>query len=133
MNKLKYRLTRKKISRMHPDGPSHTVVIMKGDVFVPTDSELRDFGDRLEIYEGQQASVAQPVPKPPPAAAPKEAPKADPAGVGGNLIKEKITLLSIPNVKKAIKAKRFTPDAVLAAERTGLNRPTLVKWLRSRV
>lgn len=108
-------------------------VLEAGDVFVPTDSELTSFGDRLELYEGQQASVAPPVPKLPPAAAPKEAPHADPAGAVGNLIKDQVASLSVPKVKKAINAKRFTPDAVLAAERTGLNRPTLVKWLQSRV
>ena len=136
MNKQKYRLTRKKITRFGKGGPMTNTVFKAGDVFVPTDSELSGFGDRLEVYEGQApAKTTQPAPKSkqPPAAPPATAPHADPAGAVGNLIQEQVTKMSIPNVKKALKAKRFTPDAVLAAERTGLNRPTLVKWLRSRV
>ncbi len=150
MNKQKYRLTRKKLTRFGKGGPMTSTVFVAGDIFVPTDNELRDFGDRLEPLhvgsndradqkEAQPVSLSQKSTETePPKTEPTETeklktPKADPGAAFGTLIKDEISGMSVPTVKKAIKSKKFDPLSVLSAERMGKKRPTLIRWLSSRV
>ena len=139
MNKLKYRLTRKKLTRMHPDGPTQGTVIVKGEVFVPTDSELRDFGDRLEKVATEPPAIpAQPVPsqeQPETVEAPLPAEASqpeDPVGAAtGALIKDHVASMNVDEVKSFVLDKKGDPQSILEAEKLGHKRITLVRWLES--
>ncbi len=48
MNTVEHLVTHKYIVRNFPQGKKPPVFFRKGDTFIPTDNELRDFSDRLQ-------------------------------------------------------------------------------------
>lgn len=105
-NTERYRLTRKKIIRSETvTGTDIREVIEKGDVFVPTDAELKFFGDRLVKVENN-------------------------AGSGDTLsLSERISLMSARKVVELVGELDLDPAEVIKLEQAGRNRKSVVQPL----
>ena len=137
MADAKYRVKGKHIFRTIP-GESRLEVIETGDVFVPTATEIRVLGDRLERVED-----TKPAPKssksdkaPESSAAPSkesDAQDAEPApkksGEGGLTFKALVKKLTVNEILDRVSRGEMDAQRVLDAERTGKKRKTLISEL----
>lgn len=62
MNEQPYKLKRNKLHRVNPAAPGGYVTFRAGEVFIPTDQELKTYADLFEGPLAVETTVAMPLP-----------------------------------------------------------------------
>jgi hypothetical protein len=142
----KYRLTRKRHVRnkgLDKDGEVVREIINKGDIFYPTEGELRAFGDRMELVSDDVRVVGEPVaekplpvPEPEPEPEPQEVevePEEKPKPKAKKVTDKQLANMSVPEIRRLLSTGAVEPERVIRVEKANRKRVTLLNELRKQL